>query len=973
MLVRLNFVILISKQMKSNKNRMKLLPTLSKKGMLLLLGFVLAANLIAKESTSINTGWKFTKATVTSAEQVTFDDTAWDTVNLPHTWNAQDGQDGGNNYYRGIGWYRKHVVVPASDAGKIVYLKIGAACTTATVYVNGQLMGTHTGGYSAFMFDVTNKVVLGQDNVIAVQVNNSATILCPPLSADFTFYGGITRNVELITANPVHINPNVTISNSLSMVPINVAQPGVIIQQSNVSATSANLNIRTKLRNSGATVATATVVITLKDSLGGIVQTLTDVKTIPANDTLTSTLATTLSNPHLWNGLFDPYLYRVEVALNVNGVLTDTSVQPLGLRFFSVDPNTGFYLNGKSYPLRGVCLHEEKKDKGHAVTDADRKEAIDLIRETGMNYFRLSHYEHGDFTYNYLDSLGIICWAEIPDVNSVGTTTADNIIYRQNASSEMYELLRQQYNHPSVIFWGLSNEIEYQAGIDPVATVTQMNSIVKSEDSYRLTTLAAMYAEKPSNWIPDVYSNNRYDGWYYNTTDVFGSTLDGLHVKYPTVKIGVSEYGCGANITHHEYPAAEPSAGGAYHPEEYQNLFHEQYIAMINSRPYLWESSVWAAFDFGSDGRNEGAQPGINDKGLITFDRSVKKDAFYIYKANWNKKDPFVYITSRRYTTRPNTVCTVKIYSNCPSVTLSVNGTLIGTLTSTNHIFIWDNIIMNLGLNQISAVSTVSGVDYTDNTSWTCTNSVPLPVYPDVPVGQIQINFQKTSTTVTPTGYLKDDGSIYGDRGNTYSYGWNANLTANTRERMVATDKRFDTFMQMQTTANSSWSIALPNQWYKVSIAVGDPSYTDSYDKVDANGVTIGDFIPTTANKFGAGTAYTHVTVGTLVVKPSTGATNAKIDFIHITPVTDAEATGTGTPNVLKKKMTAIVQNGVLYIDNQGTGSQKVELFNTSGQLLISKSNLPAITKINVENYAKGVYILHTNSENQTCQLKIVK
>jgi hypothetical protein len=392
---------------------------------------------------------------------------------------------------------------------------------------------------------------------------------------------------------------------------------------------------------------------------------------------------------------------------------------------------------------------------------------------------------------------------------------------------------------------------------------------------------------------------------------------------------------------------------------------------MINARPYLWESSIWAGFDFASDGRNEGAQPGINDKGLITFDRAVKKDVFYLYKANWNKKDPFVYITSRRYTTRPNTVCTVKIYSNCPSVTLTVNGTIIGTLTSTTHQFIWDNITMNLGLNQISAVSTVNGTDYKDNTSWTCTNAVPLPVYPDVPAGQIQINFQKTSTTATPTGYLKDDGSIYGDRGNTYSYGWNVSLTANTRERMVATDKRFDTFMQMQTTANSSWSIALPNQWYKVSIGCGDPNYTDSYNKIDANGVTVIDFTPTTANHYGAGTAYSKVTTGTLVVKANASATNAKIDFIHITPVSDGEALGTGINDLQKKKMTAFVQNGMLTIENYESVNNKVSLFNLSGLLLISKTNLSQKCSISLQSYPRGIYLLEVTSGNENYKLKV--
>lgn len=930
--------------------------------------FVLFVGKIYPEKIKINSDWRFSKSSNNELYSPAIIDSLWEKINLPHTWNAIDGQDGGNNYFRGICWYRKHVIVPANFVGKTVYLKIGAATTSASVYFNGQLVGTHTGGYSAFMYDITNIVSWGQDNVIAIQVDNSNTILCPPLSADFTFFGGITRDVELISANHVHINPNGYISNSFTTSGINVAQPGVILKQSNVSETSADLNIITKLRNAGSISVSAIVEINLKDATGGIVKNLTDSKIIPANDTLSSNINTTITNPHLWDGINDPYLYKVEVNLKVDNHIVDNSVQPLGFRYFSVDPNTGFYLNGKSYPLRGICMHEQKKDKGSAVSDADRKSDIDLLRETGMNYFRLSHYEHGDFTYNYLDSLGIICWAEIPAVNSVGTTTADNTIYRKNAISMMYELLRQQYNHPSIVFWGLCNEIDYQPTITPDATVSQLNQLVKSEDSYRITTLAAMYAERTTNWIPDVYSNNRYDGWYYGTTTDFGTTMDGLHTKYPTKKIGTSEYGCGANISHHEYPAAEPSAGGAYHPEEYQSYFHEQYINMINARPYIWSTSIWAGFDFASDGRNEGAQPGINDKGLITFDRSVKKDVFYLYKANWNKKDPFVYITSRRYTTRPNTVCTVKIYSNCPSVTLSVNGTLIGTLTSTNLIFIWDNITMNVGLNQISAVSTMNGIEYKDNTSWTCTNGTSLPIYPDVPAGQIQINFQKVSTTATPSGYLKDDGSIYADRGNGYSYGWNTNLTANNRERMVATDKRYDTFMQMQTTANSSWAIALPNHWYKISIGTGDPNYTDSYNKIEANGVTIVDYIPTTANKFGAGTAYSNVIDGKLLVKPATGATNAKIDFIHITPVTEAEATA--VIQVQKKKITAYIQNGNLNIQNIENTQNCIQVFNLAGQLLITRTNLPQNAIISVQNFSKGIYILNVKSGDEYFILK---
>jgi beta-galactosidase len=405
-----------------------------------------------KESIILNDSWMFCKTNQPDFYQMEFNDTSWENILLPHTWNALDGQDGGNDYYRGIGCYRKHIVIPLNYKGKVIYLKFGAANSFATVYLNGQLVGSHTGGYSAFMFDITDKILFDQENIIAVQVDNSSSIICPPLSADFTFYGGLTRNVELVVANPVHINPNEYISNDLTMGGIWVAQPGVIIKQTNVSENSADINILTKLRNTTLKTTSVLVEAVLKDSAGKVIKTFSDTKKILANDTSTSIITGKIDHPHLWNGIYDPYLYKVEIMLKVNGEIVDNSLQPLVFRYFNVDPNNGFSLNGKPYPLRGICLHEGKKDKGRAISDADRKEAIDLLRETGCNYLRLAHYQHGDYTYRYLDSLGIICWAEIPNVNSVGRSLEENKVYRKNAVSQMYELLRQQYNHPPSYF-----------------------------------------------------------------------------------------------------------------------------------------------------------------------------------------------------------------------------------------------------------------------------------------------------------------------------------------------------------------------------------------------------------------------------------------------------------------------------------------------------------------------------------------
>lgn len=941
-----------------------------KQATLYILSIVCCSSLFANQSININANWRFQKTDVASASQTTFDDSAWENVGLPHTWNALDGQDGGNNYFRGIGWYRKTLFISSEYNAKTLYLKIGAANTATSVYVNGSLVGTHTGGYAAFIFDITDFVNFGQQNTIAVQVNNSASIICPPLSADFTFYGGITRDVDLIIKEPVHINPNEYISNSLTVEGCWVAQPGVIIKQSNVTENTADLSIITKLRNTSNVQIQATTDIEIKEMSGVIVKTLSHAKNINAEDTSSMTITTSINNPHLWDGLNDPYLYRVEVSLKVNGQEVDRSIQPLGLRYFHVDPDLGFFLNGKSYPLRGICLHEERKNKGRAVSDSDRKQALDLLLETGCNYLRLSHYQHGDFTYHYLDSMGIICWAEIPAVNSVGTNVEENKTYRKNAVSQMYELVRQQYNHPSIIFWGLTNEINYKAGINPVGTVSQLNQVVKSEDSYRLTTLAAMYSERETNWIPDVYANNRYDGWYYNSITDFGTTMDELHIKYPTRKIGVSEYGVGANINQHEYPVSKPNEGGQWHPEEYQNLFHEGYMKMINARPYLWGTSVWAGIDFASDGRNEGSQPGINDKGLITFDWSVKKDAFYWYKANWNNKDKFVYISGRRHTERPGTRIGVRIYSNCTSVTLKVNGTIISTKSVDDHLFVWDDVILKEGQNQIDAIGSYNGVDYTDQVVWNCTNTIPQPLYPEVPTGQIQINFEKTAT-LTPIGYLKDDGSVFGNRGNGYTYGWNVNNTANNRERGVA-EKRFDTFVQMQTASTYNWTIDLANQWYKVSIAVGDPNYTDSNHKIEANGVLIVSYIPTTANKFGAGTAYVNVTNGKMLVKPAPGSTNAKINFIHITPVTEEEAITSTDELIQKKNILAYIQNGKLNIENYTGHNDIINLYNQSGQLILSKTNNTTNNSvIPVPESLEGVMFLQILSDKKWYNLKV--
>ncbi|MBP5259361.1 MAG: hypothetical protein J6Z12_01830 [Paludibacteraceae bacterium] len=623
----------------------------------------MACSTLAVCANGINDDWQFTLEGSAKKTQ----------VNLPYTWNGDDGQDGGNNYFRGVGTYEKEVEVPAEWQGKTVYLKIGAANMETTLSVNGEQVGTHVGGYASFMFEVTQTLKYGAVNTLKIQVNNSKSIVSPPLSADFTFYGGVLRPVSWVVKENRSFNPNPIVKHKLfGEKRINAASTRV--EQYEVNADAASLGLRAFVRNSTGAAASFRLKSRLEDAAGKTVcssDTTFEVKAWEEPDVL---VKWQVSRPHLYQGKPDPYMYSEVSELYVDGRLVDTDRQPVGLRSMRIDPAQGFFLNDQSYRLYGVCLHEEMPHKGRAVSDADRKLSIDVMRETGLNYFRLAHYQHGDFTYHYLDSLGIFCWSEVPVVNSVGMNDSENEVFQRNAVSQMFELVMQLYNHPSIVVWGLSNEVNYQPGIDPTYTIKTLNEVVKTMDRHRPTVVAAMFPEKMTNFVPDAYAANRYDGWYYGKIEDFGKVMDELHSKYPYRAIGVSEYGVGANVTHHQDIAAPIQEGGQFHPEEYQSHFHESYWKMIKDRPFIWSSSVWAGFDFAVDSRNEGGVPGRNDKGLASFDRQTRKDAFYWYKANWNKEEDFVYITSRRYTQRSQQTTNLRIYANLPRVTVYLNG-----------------------------------------------------------------------------------------------------------------------------------------------------------------------------------------------------------------------------------------------------------------------------------------------------------
>jgi beta-galactosidase len=664
---------------------------------------LLASTAFANDRVSIdiNDNWKFYKGDVAGAEEVGFDDSLWQTINIPHTWNALDGEDGGNNYYRGIGWYRKHYTLGSESLGKRIYLFFESVGKAADVYCNGTYIGRHEGAYAAFCFDITDAAHFGSDNLIAVKADNSSALNIAPLSGDFTQWGGICRTVHLLITNNVHITP------------LDYASPGIYLTPTNVSGTASDLCVETLIRNAGITDKTVTVRATIKDANSVTVDTLTLAQNAAALTTTNFVQNTTISNPHLWDGLNDPYLYKVLVEVETDGAVVDVAEQPLGFRSYSVNSNQGFFLNGRYYDLHGVAIHEDREHKGRAISDADREQDIQLMLDMGCTWIRLAHYQHAEKICDLADEKGIILSTEIPLVNGILSTTA----FSDNCKSQLKELIRQNYNHPSVFFWLLYNELT-TSGSETL--IQQLHDLAKVEDPTRLTTVAHNNTSDTAAWsyISDVLGYNRYYGWYGSQATDFAPWADGIHASRATDEIGVTEYGAGASINHHEENPAPPVTTGNWHPEEYQTYFHEVYWKAMETRPFLWCKTIWNGFDFGIDSRAEGDRNGINDKGMVIRDRTIKKDAFFWYKCNWSG-EPVVYITSRRFTPRYKNPEYVKVYSNCDTVELFINGSSLGTKTSTDHIFKWiENIKLKPGSNEIKAVGRIGPDEYEDKCFW---------------------------------------------------------------------------------------------------------------------------------------------------------------------------------------------------------------------------------------------------------------
>ena len=611
---------------------------------------------------NINSDWTFYKG-------IGFDGVREnaEAISLPHSWNATDGQDGGNDYFRGDCLYVRQITKTDLPQSQQYYLEILGANSSAYVYFNGEKIAEHDGGYSTWRVNITD--LLKDENELAIVVNNAPNDTVYPQVADFTFYGGIYRDVNIVCVNDTHFDLDYFGGNGVMITPV-------------VDGSNANVEVKCFAKNF---VEGDLIAYTVYNKEGEVV--------LSGEGGLVSNFV--IENAHLWNGKKDPYLYSIKVAIVRNGEELDCLTVRFGCRFFKIDPENGFILNGVEYPLRGVSRHQDRWQKGNALSKQDHEEDIGYIVELGATTIRLAHYQHDQYFYDLCDENGLVIWAEIPYISNHMPKG------RANTISQMKELIVQNYNHPSIVVWGLSNEITMNGAKDKDLLENHyiLNDLVHEMDKTRLTTMACVSMcdmDEEYVRIPDVVSYNHYFGWYGGTTEMNGPWFDKFHSKHPNQPIGVSEYGCEALNWH----TSNPTQGD--YTEEYQAYYHEELIKQLFTRKYLWATHVWNMFDFGADARAEGGENGQNHKGLMTFDRSYKKDSFYAYKA-WLSDDPFVHLCGKRYIDRVEDITKITVYSNLPEVELFVNGESLGKKQADNHFFYFD--VPNVGESTLVAVA----------------------------------------------------------------------------------------------------------------------------------------------------------------------------------------------------------------------------------------------------------------------------
>ena len=822
--------------------------------------------------------WKFVQDdNLTDAAALSGDASTWSTVRLPHTWNAIDAatteqtNPTSQSYKRGKGWYRLEFGVPGRGRAATQWLQFDGASIVTDVWLNGEKLGQHKGAFTAFRFDVTGTLLPGRKNVLLVKTDNTAPVTdtdltaIAPLSGDFNMSGGLYRGVSLIsTPNAVHFALD------------DFGSSGVFARTTELSGGNASINVRVKLENDANIGGTYTVRAALLEADGKTLKSAVQRNvTIGADSTAELSQDLLVRAPHLWQGLEDPYLYKLMVQLkDVDGKTIDRVVHDFGIRTMTFDPNLGFFLNGKSMPLYGVNMHQDYYHKAWAIDPAHTDESLALIKEIGANTLRLPHYPHSQYTYQQADKLGLVVMAEVPFVNSStvcgrgssGTglecSSADPEMtgFSANLRQQTQELVRQQYNHPSIGLWSIGNEMtilpiltgqtDANNNIQPV--LHSLQALVEEEDPGRVTTLAQEMASDGDVIVPppievgsiaDTFSLNRYFLWYFGTDESqFGQHLDDVHAQYPTKPLGVSEYGVGAALTHH---TDNPKGGrvcsrditGArricYQPEEYGNYVHESDFATILTKPYLFGTYVWNMFDFGSAIRHEGDIGRTNTKGLVTFDRETKKDPFFFYKANWSQ-EPVTYITGRRYTERTYPVADVTVYHNGELVTLTVNGTPVGTMMTAQcpiKVCKFINVPLEAGANTLVAEGMHASTSVTDTVTWNLSPDNANNIY--IAAGQLTTGFQSNDPLLGNHRYGSD---------NFFTGGTPVTLAPLTVINGIGsieipeTGRVWDAYREGSAF---SYQIPLPNGTYKVTLGFLEPTATAAGDRVfnvDANG-----------------------------------------------------------------------------------------------------------------------------------------
>jgi len=693
-----------------------------------------AATAAERISLPLDQGWRFAYGAADGAEAASFDDHGWTQVSLPHTWNHMGGtaeRQADYNHERGTGWYRLSVTPPAGMAGKRLYLEFDGASIIADVWVNGQKIGNHKGAFGRFRFDVTDALKTGQANLIAVRTDNSSpnapnspTAEISPMSGDFFMFGGLYRKVSLIATDPVHLDM------------LDDGGPGVYAQTAAIDTKSATIAVAERIRNDAGQAREISLKTAILDASGAEVAARTDKISIDPGKTIEPHATFMLDKPHLWDGKKDPYLYQVAVTVSSTaGAKLDEMRQPLGVRTYKIDKDKGFFLNGKHVDLHGVSRHQDRPGKGWAISAEDQREDMDIMLDLGVNTVRLAHYQHDQAIYDLSDRAGMVVWAEIPvvDRTSPKGTPDTPPDFTANAESQLRELIKQNFNHPSVFVWSVGNEVNLRAlkpgeGEHAKPLLSDLNALAHKLDPSRPTTMADCCepGQALSNQeaevlagITDVFGYNRYQGWYYQTAQDLGPVLDHYHKEHASVPLSVSEYGAGGALSQHsdDAMAGVVFPKGHFHPEEYESRLHEIWYRQLKARPYLWATWVWNMFDFVSDSRNEGDMLDTNDKGLVSFDRKTRKDVFYYYQAQWSDK-PVVHLNGRRYVDRAYGVTDVEVYSNAPSVRLSAAGRDLGEAKCDDHLCVWHDVALGQGDTILTATALFAGKPVTDSITW---------------------------------------------------------------------------------------------------------------------------------------------------------------------------------------------------------------------------------------------------------------